>query len=52
MFLKIFTNQKQVICVVIRAEVILNRLEDPSALNICAQKFSMSEIKYSAGFQD
>ena len=42
---KLFTNQKQAICVVIRKEVVPNRLEDLLALsNIYAQNFSVSEI--------
>ena len=47
MFLKVrklSTNQKQVVCVDNRKEVILNRLEDLLALNICAQNVSVSEI--------
>ena len=45
MFLKVIhKSEASVICVVIRKEVILNRLEDLLALNICAQNFSMSEI--------
>ena len=42
--LKLFTNQKQVICVVMRKEVILNRLEELLALNICTKNFLASEI--------
>ena len=42
--LKLFTNQKQIICVVMRKEVILNRLEELLALNICTKNFSASEI--------
>ena len=50
--LKLFTNQKEVICVAIRREAILNLLEDSLILSICAQGFSLSEITYSATFQD
>ena len=41
---KLFTNQKQIICVVVRKQVILNRLEDLLALNPCAQNSSMSKV--------
>ena len=45
MFLKIIhKSEASFVCVLIRKEVILNRLEDPFALNVCAQNFSMSEI--------
>ena len=45
---KLFTNQMQVICVVIRKEVMLNQLEDLLALNICAQKsFQCLRLRYS-----
>ena len=42
MFFKVI--HKQVICVVIKKEVILNWLEDLLALNICAQNLWVSEI--------
>ena len=48
---KLFTNQKQVICFVIRKESILNPLEDLLTLNICIQSFSVSEI-INGRFQD
>ena len=43
----------QVICVIIRKEVILNRLEDFLAINICAQEtFQCLRLYYSGRFQD
>ena len=45
MFLKIIhKSEVSFICVLIRKKVILNRLEDLFALNICAQNFSVLEI--------
>ena len=44
MFLKIIHKSEASICAVTKKEVVLNRLEDLLALNICAQNFSVPKI--------
>lgn len=52
LYLKLFTNQKQVLRFAIGKETRLNLLKDLLTFSNCIPKYLISEIKYSARFQD